>query len=160
MIKQKIIYFAYGSNMHLPRLEARVGSVKCLGTYTLKEFKLVFDCGNGTCNFANIIYDENSKVEGVLYELTTSQLLKLDFFEGLYKRYSFVDFIKGKRKKIAVYVSSHRRRELLYGVTQEYYDALYKGAINNNLFDLAEQLKQKLQNNIVSPFFEHYYYNW
>ncbi len=86
-------YFAYGSNMSQERLENRIDIIEkspdyfILEKYVLKFNKIGKD-GSGKCN---ICYTGNSddKVYGVLYEISCSNIEKLDNYENVpdhYKR--------------------------------------------------------------------------
>lgn len=79
----KTLYFAYGSNMLKARLEERVGEVKKEGNFKVHGFKLTFNAGH-SAGFANMEMTGNHKdfVEGVVYEMESEQLRKLDHREG------------------------------------------------------------------------------
>ncbi len=80
----KKLYFAYGSNLFLDKLELRAGKVRILGPYSIYGWKLAFNAGVGQNCFANIIPTGKytDVVEGMVYELTDDQLGMLDDFEG------------------------------------------------------------------------------
>lgn len=79
-------YFAYGSNMSLARLSARVPSAKRLGTYTLCQHTLKFHKlshdGSGKCD-AYYTQNNNDKVIGALFDICESEKPYLDKVEGL-----------------------------------------------------------------------------
>lgn len=127
-LEQKVLYFAYGSNMHQPRLEQRVGSVKLIETYSLQNYKLIFDTGFD-CSFANVKPCEGETCEGVIYEMTYRQLLMLDKFEGLYER---VKIMYGERR-LHFYVSELRYERRQPSLTMEYYALLMLGCVEHNL---------------------------
>ena len=84
------IYFAYGSNMSLPRLQERVRSAKPLGIGWLPEHKLMFHKlsrrdNSGKCD---IVRADACTVYGVLFEIDTTQVNTLDGYEGLNHGYS------------------------------------------------------------------------
>ena len=81
MIKRPL-YFAYGSNMLLERLENRVQKVQRVGPFILTGYELCFNCGWPKTAYANIVPKEGAKVEGVLYRLTERQIAHLDYCEG------------------------------------------------------------------------------
>lgn len=81
-MNKRVFYFAYGSNMLLERIYNRVGKVKIIGKYSIKNYKLAFNCGYPPARmFANMAVSEGSSIEGVLYELTESQIANLDRYE-------------------------------------------------------------------------------
>lgn len=79
------IYFAYGSNMNPEQIKARVGNVPTPLPAVLKGYKLVFNiwADKRHCWGANVIKTENpaDTVEGILYQLTPSQIAQLDPYE-------------------------------------------------------------------------------
>lgn len=93
MLQENVLYFAYGSNLSLKRLENRVGNVDVYGNHRLYGYKLTFDaCSQFGDAYANIQKSDNPSdfVEGVLYEMTPVQFSILDKYEGLYDRNYFV----------------------------------------------------------------------
>lgn len=78
-----VTYFAYGSNMSLPRLQERIPGARHLGNATLADHRLAFHKisidGSGKCD---IVAEPGSTVHGVLFEMPYAGLLRLDQFEG------------------------------------------------------------------------------
>lgn len=138
-----LIYFAYGSNMLQERLERRVGKVKKLKKYVLKDFKLSFNCGIQQ-KFANIVPSKGSVVEGVLYEITDEQKWYLDYYEGFYKAIS-ID--KLNKTVVFAYIGL---KQFAYeeGIPElSYLNILLDGAKECGLKNLYnELLKYKLKN--------------
>ncbi len=106
-------YFAYGSNMN-PRKMDELG-IKFTERInaTLKGYTLKFNKAsslNPEEGFANIIPDEKGLVEGVLYEISDSDLLKLDEYEGHpqhYRRITVkVETKKGELFDAVTYIAS------------------------------------------------------
>lgn len=79
-------YFAYGSNMSLPRLQQRVPSAIRIGFFTLKSHDLRFHKaskdGSGKCD-AFFSGDDSDFVIGALFEICDSEKKALDRAEGL-----------------------------------------------------------------------------
>ncbi|TRX58094.1 gamma-glutamylcyclotransferase family protein [Thalassomonas sp. M1454] len=79
-------YFAYGSNMSIARLSARVPSAKRLGTFILKQHTLKFHKvshdGSGKCD-AYFTQNKHDKVIGALFEIAENEKPYLDKVEGL-----------------------------------------------------------------------------
>lgn len=79
-------YFAYGSNMSLARIQARVPEVRKLGVYQLAEHDLRFHMsshdGSGKCD-AFYTGNPEDKVLGVVYEIDEQGKAILDDIEGL-----------------------------------------------------------------------------
>ncbi len=81
------LYFAYGSNLKVERLEERVGEVGLAGIAALGGHRLSFakrgkdGSGKACCEEA-----PGEQVWGALYELSDEQLSRLDAFEWGYSR--------------------------------------------------------------------------
>jgi hypothetical protein len=86
-----IAYYAYGSNMCINRLQARISSCKVLAVGVLKEYALRFHKrsmdGSGKCN---AFYTGNiaDKVIGVIFLIVETEKPKLDRIEGLGNGYN------------------------------------------------------------------------
>lgn len=81
----KTYYFAYGSNMSVKRMLARVPSAVVIGTATLHGYRLAFhkDSFDGSAK-CDIITSNGAAdcVHGVLYAINVSDLKSLDLAEG------------------------------------------------------------------------------
>ena len=100
--------FAYGSNMSTERLQNRVSSTKPLGCAKLPDKSLVCNKkGEDGSGKANLTDTAGDTVWGVLYEMDSAELGKLDRYEKGYSRKS-LDVIteQGSSAKAYVYVSS------------------------------------------------------
>lgn len=139
-LDKKVLYFAYGSNMHQPRLESRVGPVRLVKSFALPDYRLSFDVGGGS--FANVTSVEDETCEGVIYELTYGQLRMLDQFEGLYDR----EFYQYGRRKLHYYIGKRYAlsRHGWVDISLEYYSLLMLGCIEHKLkksLAIVSQLK-------------------
>lgn len=154
-LNQKVLYFAYGSNMHKPRLEERVGEVKFVATYQLPGYKLTFDAGNSGCTYANVKDSVGETCEGVIYEMTYRQLLILDSYEGLYERFKVM---YGERR-LHVYISERMRNErIVPHLTMEYYALLMLGCMEHCL-NKSQAIVEKLKPTTTRRFtLEHTYF--
>ncbi len=83
-------YFAYGSNMSIPRIQSRIpGAKKLPGVFSLAGHILKFHKpskrdGSGKCD-AHCTGNENDKVLGVIYEINYDEKNRLDKCESGYK---------------------------------------------------------------------------
>jgi Gamma-glutamyl cyclotransferase, AIG2-like len=79
-------YFAYGSNMWLPRMHERCPSARALGTATLRGWRAVYDkpSQDGSAK-VNIRRDAAGTVTGVRYEIDSSERPRLDAAEPGYE---------------------------------------------------------------------------
>ncbi len=83
----RTFYFAYGSNMAVERLRARVSSARLRGIAVLAGYALRFDKpgsmdGTGKCDAA-CTGNAADKVLGALYSIDAGELALLDRFEGV-----------------------------------------------------------------------------
>jgi len=78
-----IYYFAYGSNMHVGRILARIQNALPVEAACLHGYVLTFDKrgrdGSGKCS---IRPHEGDAVAGVIYRLDSTDLARLDRIEG------------------------------------------------------------------------------
>ena len=137
---KKVLYFAYGSNMLFERLNERVGflgEIKVVGTYKLYGWRLVLNCGEEqfTETYANIVRaNQNSYVEGVLYEISSRQFKLLDKYEGLYVR----EIFQCGDELAAVYISYEHESPVKPRLM--YINILLAGASENGLNETYKKL--------------------
>ena len=84
-----MLYFAYGSNLHLFQMKKRCKDSIFLKKINLSGFKLTF---RSKYRAADIEPKKNSFVTGALFEISKSDERKLDVYEDypiLYKKYYF-----------------------------------------------------------------------
>jgi len=81
------LYFAYGSNMSTPRLQARVGDARPLHRACVEGWQLCFDKPgrDGTAK-ANLVPVPEARAWGVLFEIPAAAWDVLDGFERGYER--------------------------------------------------------------------------
>ena len=102
-----VLYFAYGSNMSVARLENRVSSVQVITKAKLDNHQLRFHKrsrdGSGKCDAIYVDNIEDS-VYGVVFEMTISQKRLLDVCEELGNGYEQkeVSVIAGNRETLRV----------------------------------------------------------
>jgi gamma-glutamylcyclotransferase len=79
-------YFAYGSNMSLARLRARVPSARRIGTYRLQAHGLRFHKvgrdGSGKCDAFHTRQPDHSVI-GALFDIDPIEKAQLDLVEGV-----------------------------------------------------------------------------
>ncbi len=83
---EKVLYFAFGSNMDQERLERRVGKVDLAGMAVMPNTGLIFstvDTAKRDNGYAAYRHKEGTFLWGVLYLLTPHQLTALDGYEGV-----------------------------------------------------------------------------
>lgn len=118
------------------RMHSRLDkSIKRIGTYVLKGFKLEFNCGKRYEAFANVVKTGSPKdfVEGVLYELTPEQVYVLDHYEGV--PYHYVKFyFQDNGRIIYGYLSESEDFKSSALPTLFYLRTIQKGAEENDLY--------------------------
>ncbi|WP_458525504.1 gamma-glutamylcyclotransferase family protein [Onishia taeanensis] len=78
-------YFAYGSNMNVARVAARIGETRRALAGVLTDYRLSFDKASKVPGIAhaNVRPAEGQRVEGALFELShPEQIALMDPFEG------------------------------------------------------------------------------
>ena len=99
----RVVYFAYGSNMSRRRLQARAPSAEFLGIGVLACHALAFHKvsskdGSGKCD---IVPSASKTVYGVLFRLAEPELPQLDAHEGVGEGY--------ERRRVSVQDDSRRQ---------------------------------------------------
>tara|TARA_B100000941_G_scaffold265248_1_gene219728 strand:+ start:475 stop:876 length:402 start_codon:yes stop_codon:yes gene_type:complete len=90
-----MLYFAYGSNLHLLQMRRRCKDSVFLKRIILKNFKLTF---RSKYKVADIEPKKDSIVPGALFEISKTDEKKLDVYEDypiLYKKFYF--YYHGKK---------------------------------------------------------------
>jgi gamma-glutamylcyclotransferase (GGCT)/AIG2-like uncharacterized protein YtfP len=83
-------YFAYGSNMNLARVVARIGRTRRALSGVLHDHALRFDKASRVAGIAhaNVVPVSGDRVEGALFELETpDQIQLMDPYEGYPREY-------------------------------------------------------------------------
>ena len=80
-------YFAYGSNLDLPQMKSRCPESKLISKGSLSDYRLTFNrfssgWGGGV---ADVIQEQDSKVWGLIFEISDTDLERLDRYEGYNK---------------------------------------------------------------------------
>ena len=137
-IAKMTYYFAYGSNMYVPRIKARVPSAKVISQGTLLSHQLKFHKigrdGSAKCDVF-FTGNPNHQVHGVLFTINISEKADLDRAEGLGNGYEIkTDYIllpNREQKKTFFYIAT-AIDEKLYPFDW-YKEYVLQGAISNKL---------------------------
>lgn len=93
LMKQILNYFAYGSNLHPLRLQARIGACKVQSVAQLEGARLCFHKvgldDSGKCDIVQSA-QPGSTVWGVVYQITAEQKILLDHCESLGRGYQIL----------------------------------------------------------------------
>lgn len=134
--KNTLWYFAYGSNMSLKRMISRVGenNISKRISGTLKGYELVFNkiATHQGFGYANIELDRRKVVEGVLYELKSTDVIEiLDSYEGIpthYQKEVLTVYNGNKAIRAIVYVANTNMiSENILEVSRDYANHLLNG---------------------------------
>jgi len=86
----KILYFAYGSNLSISQMKRRCSSSKIVRKGMLKNHDLAFTkySSGWAGGVADVVKQKNKNVWGLLYSISYEDLKKLDMYEGYPNSYS------------------------------------------------------------------------
>jgi gamma-glutamylcyclotransferase (GGCT)/AIG2-like uncharacterized protein YtfP len=124
-------YYAYGSNMNEKRMIKRGVNFLSKEKGILKGYRFVINKKsqkNPNIGFANIIKDNTSEIEGIIYEVKEEDLLKLDKFEGVstkhYRRENHII----NNKECIVYIANNEWTTINeLETTEEYKNHILEG---------------------------------
>jgi gamma-glutamylcyclotransferase len=111
------LYFAYGSNMWDRQMGMRCPESKKLGIARLSGYRWIIT----TRGYANVVESAHDEVEGVLFEISDSDEVSLDKFEGVANGFY-------EKAKLPVMMGNKKAEALVYldpiveeGATKEEY---------------------------------------
>ncbi|WP_345790944.1 gamma-glutamylcyclotransferase family protein [Halonatronomonas betaini] len=140
----KIYYFAYGSNMSSRRLKERIPSARSVTTARLNNYR--FACnkiGGDNTGYANLEYDPESHVYGVVYKLQPDHFNTLDLYEGNYQRKEVRVEAGSKKLKAITYISDYTSNDLQ--VADWYQEYILNGAREHQLpAEYIQTIKEEL----------------
>lgn len=81
-----VTVFAFGSNMHRPQMQSRCPSATVLGPGILHDFRIGFSGTSRRWNgaVATIEMAPGRRCFGLLYQITETDLVRLDGYEGVF----------------------------------------------------------------------------
>lgn len=143
-MSDKLLYFAYGSNINLEQMAARCPDAKPVGPVTLDNYELLFRGGG----FATIAPRAGSQVQGLLWEITPRSERALDFYEGYPSFYEkkpiSVRDSQGAEHSVMVYVMTGERSRTPARPSPFYYAGIVEGLQQNGMS--VEPLEQAFRN--------------
>jgi gamma-glutamylcyclotransferase (GGCT)/AIG2-like uncharacterized protein YtfP len=136
-------YFAYGSNLNDNRMISRGVNFTSKEKGILKGYRFVINKisqKNPNIGFANIVKDENSEVEGIIYGVNMDDIQKLDKYEGAPKHYRR-EILTINNEQVVVYIANESWTSIdeLY-TTEEY---------KNHILEGKEYLSEKYFNQLL-----------
>ncbi len=78
-----MLYFSYGSNLHIPRMRQRCPGAAPVERAWLPNHKLVFRTRGGGSGVATVVPADGRRVPGGVWRITEADLEALDRYEGL-----------------------------------------------------------------------------
>lgn len=134
-------YIAYGSNMDERQMAYRCPNARLVGTSEIKGYELLFK-GSKTGAYATIEKRKGSTVPVLVWEITESDEVSLDRYEGFPSFYYKKDLeviVNGERLTAMVYIMDESRK---IGVpTNSYFDILdsayWKFGFDYNILETA-----------------------
>ena len=140
-------YFAYGSNLDLSQMKRRCPESRLISKGSLSGHSLTFNrfssgWGGGV---ADVIQDQDSKVWGLVFEISDSDLERLDRYEGyhkdqtsMYERWkAVIDTPNGQISDVWVYTVVEKQKFVL--PTSEYLQIIKNAAIRWNFPKVYQQ---------------------
>lgn len=112
MEKQKKLYVAYGSNLHLEQMADRCPTAKVVGAAILKGRRLLFRGYRGGA-VATVEAHKGGGVPVLVWEITPDDEAALDRYEGwpfLYRKETVRIQLNGKRTSAMVYIMNTKGR--------------------------------------------------
>tara|TARA_B100001765_G_C19201467_1_gene205398 strand:+ start:6 stop:494 length:489 start_codon:yes stop_codon:yes gene_type:complete len=145
-LNMQIKYFAYGSNLDLAQMKIRCPSSELISKGSLSGYRLTFNryssgWGGGV---ADVIQDQDSKVWGLVFKLSNSDLKRLDSYEGcyndqtsLYERWkAVINTPKGQISDVWVYTVVEKQK--FVQPTLEYLQIIKDAAVRWNFPKITE----------------------
>ena len=142
----QIKYFAYGSNLDLVQMKIRCPSSELISKGSLPDYRLTFNryssgWGGGV---ADVIQGKGSEVWGLVFELSNSDLKRLDSYEGcyndqtsLYERWkAVINTPKGQISDVWVYTVVEKQK--FVQPTLEYLQIIKDAAVRWNFPKITE----------------------
>ena len=132
----KLLYFAYGSNLHMLQFKRRCPGSSVAGRARLPDYRLAFTrySTKRKGGVADIVPEPGAEVWGALYEITPPDLEALDTFEGVPRSY--------RRENVTVYDDAGAPREALcyfanqtgaFAPSKMYLGLIVNGAVEHGL---------------------------
>ena len=135
-----IKYFAYGSNLDLPQMKRRCPLSKLISKGSLSDYRLTFNrfSSGWDGGVADVIREPGSKVWGLVFEISDTDLERLDRYEGynkdqtsLYERWkTVIDTSNGQVCDVWVYTVVEKQK--FVPPTSEYLQIIKDAAVKWN----------------------------
>ncbi len=131
-----VLYFAYGSNLHLKQFARRCPGSKAVGRARLPDYRLAFTrySSNRRGGVADIVPEPDAEVWGALYEVDEACLAALDEYEGVPRSYrrEMIRVLDDSRveQEAVVYIANQTGA---FAPSREYLALIIEGARDHGL---------------------------
>lgn len=131
------LYFAYGSNMHVARLRARVPSGMPLAPASLAGHRLTF-CkrgrdGSGKCSVLRT-GDPQDSVHGLIFEIAPGDVAALDAAEGFGYDQAWIEVRSANaRRRVMIYLAREGFLDVSLRPFEWYKSLVLRGALDGRL---------------------------
>ncbi len=131
-----VLYFAYGSNLHLKQFARRCHGSKAVGRARLPDYRLAFTrySSNRRGGVADIVPEPDAEVWGALYEVDEACLATLDEYEGVPRSYrrEMIRVLDDSRveQEAVVYIANQTGA---FAPSREYLALIIEGARDHGL---------------------------
>ncbi|MFH1704190.1 MAG: gamma-glutamylcyclotransferase family protein [Nitrospirota bacterium] len=130
-MKEKILYFAYGSNMDAEQMARRCPEATFIAKAQLKGYRFLIN----KRGVATIVFDANSIVFGLVWHISERDEQSLDEFEGVHygtysKQHVSVELENRTTEQVIVYIANNNNS----GTPRENYLERIIAAAENNTF--------------------------
>lgn len=149
----RILYFAYGSNMNLDQMAVRCPDAVAACTVQLDGYRLAFRSNGSKVGVATLLPDSKSTVSGVLWRISDMDESRLDHYEGFPYLYGKKEVIvtdrAGTRHQVMAYVMNPPFRESPAMPSPAYLDGILTGCKQNgvdrwNVLKAVRRTRQEL----------------
>ncbi len=126
----RILYFAYGSNMDEAQMARRCPDAKVVGVVTVPGYRFALD----VAGVATILPDDNQSVTGLMWSVTPEDIENLDRYEGIangcYRRETLMVDNYEPGQEALVYISN--RRLTPHRVRDGYMERIIRAAVDHH----------------------------
>lgn len=132
-MKNRKVYLAYGSNLHLGQMSRRCPDARPLGATTLPNHQLLFR-GSRWSAFATVEPKDGVSVPALLWSISPKDELRLDYYEGypnFYRKETVTVELDGKPIEAMVYIMNDGKP--LGSPSWTYYNTILEGYKANGL---------------------------
>lgn len=137
ILLEKKLYFAYGSNMDEEQMNFRCPDAQVVEAVRLEGYCLAFRSNGGGQGVATILPNQDSHVDGVLWEISSTDERNLNLYEGFPRLYGKRTFTVanqlGKEVAAMAYVMNEPYKEAPVVPSPGYLNGILRGCRQNGI---------------------------